>query len=129
MATILLIENDHILQQVLKETLSKEHQVLGAKNSDEALKLLEEHKPDLVVTDLLVPNSNGVIPALGDALGLVSQVRSRNSRTRILVYSSVCYEPIYRRKILTLGANDCLIKPVSLDTFERTIFNLLSSSP
>ena len=60
MAKILLVEDDPFLSTLLKNRLEKEKfEVVVAHNGPEALTLLREHKPELILLDLILPGKSG----------------------------------------------------------------------
>lgn len=57
---ILIVENDRIALRNVSQFLSGEgYQVQRANNGDEALKLLEKEKFDLVLSDVIMPGTDG----------------------------------------------------------------------
>lgn len=60
-ATILLVEDDVDIMRILRHMLSNAgYGVVPATSGEEALRLLETHRPDLVLTDLAMPGVGGV---------------------------------------------------------------------
>jgi DNA-binding response OmpR family regulator len=59
-ARILIIDDDDAMRRLITRALAKRHEVLEAKNGDEGLKLLAQHSPDLMVTDILMPQKEGI---------------------------------------------------------------------
>lgn len=61
MATILVIEDSEQFRQMLKVMLEQEgHQVTLAINGVEGTRLYREQKPQLVITDILMPEKDGI---------------------------------------------------------------------
>jgi DNA-binding response OmpR family regulator len=61
MATILLIEDEPALAQIITETLNKNgYRVLHASNGQTALQLSEQHQPDLIILDWALLALGGV---------------------------------------------------------------------
>ena len=59
--TILLVEDEHAALEVLSLLLAQEgYHVREASDGEEALALLEEQRPDLVITDYWMPRLDGV---------------------------------------------------------------------
>lgn len=62
--TILIIEDEVAIRDMLKFTLdSSGYQVIEAENAEEGMRLTEEHKPDLVLLDWMLPGISGVTMA------------------------------------------------------------------
>ncbi len=61
MARILLVDDDELLRNVLALTLRKMgHVVIEARNGREALELSADGLPDLLITDLIMPEKEGL---------------------------------------------------------------------
>jgi len=57
--TILLVDDDSGIINYLKLLLSPSYNILYAYNAEAALKQLEEHKPDLILSDVAMPGMDG----------------------------------------------------------------------
>jgi two-component system, chemotaxis family, chemotaxis protein CheY len=61
MAKILVIDDERMVRETLKIILSAvEHEVLLAENGATGMKLFKEANPDLVITDILMPEKEGM---------------------------------------------------------------------
>jgi DNA-binding response OmpR family regulator len=61
MAHILLIEDDLAFREPLLKMLTKDgHQVTVAGDGAEALNLLKHIRPELIITDVMMPNLDGI---------------------------------------------------------------------
>ena len=61
MATILLIDDDGLFRALVASTLEKAgHYVLQAKNGRDGLSLYHKFSPDLVLTDIFMPEMDGI---------------------------------------------------------------------
>ena len=99
---ILVVDDEPQITRVLKTTLSSQgYGVRTASDGDEALLILKEWTPDLVITDLRMPNLGG--------LELCRQIRAR-SRIPIIVLSVKGEERI-KVEALDAGADDYVTKP------------------
>ena len=59
--TVLLVEDDEVMLRALGRTFQQAGcQVVGARDGDEGLARFAERTPHLVVTDILMPNREGV---------------------------------------------------------------------
>jgi CheY-like chemotaxis protein len=60
MKTILLVDDDYVLVEFLTELLQDEgYRVVAASNGRDGLARLREEKPDLVITDCMMPIADG----------------------------------------------------------------------
>jgi len=101
-SNILVVDDEPQITRVLKTTLSSQgYGVRTASDGDEALLILKEWTPDLVITDLRMPNLGG--------LELCRQIRAR-SRIPIIVLSVKGEERI-KVEALDAGADDYVTKP------------------
>jgi two-component system response regulator (stage 0 sporulation protein F) len=61
MATILVIDDEQSIRGLLKEVLEKEgYRVLEASDGREGLAMYQKHPADLVIMDLLMPDTDGL---------------------------------------------------------------------
>jgi two-component system OmpR family response regulator len=99
MKTIAIIDDDEYIGDMLEELLRKEnYEVLRAYSGTEALLLLSQHRPDLVLLDLMLPGLSGeeVLPKIKDIPVIVISAKPD-------VEDKV--------KLLLSGAADYLTKP------------------
>jgi len=103
---IVLAEDNSVLSLLLKFRLEKEgYKLLIATNGKQAIELIEEHIPELILTDIMMPYVSG--------LEVISHVRNKlNKPTPIVVFSSAGQEEIVL-KAFDLGATDFMSKPFS----------------
>jgi two-component system, OmpR family, KDP operon response regulator KdpE len=103
---ILVVDDEPQITRVLKTTLSSHgYGVRTASDGDEAVQLMKDWPPDLVITDLRMPNMNG--------LDLCRHVRAR-SRVPIIVLS-VKGEERTKVEALDAGADDYVTKPFGVN--------------
>ena len=61
MSHVLVIEDDEFFREALQQMLLKEgHKVTASNDGAEALSMLERVRPDLIITDILMPNMDGM---------------------------------------------------------------------
>ncbi|HEX8705864.1 MAG TPA: response regulator [Myxococcaceae bacterium] len=61
MSTIILVDDEHDMLELFTEVLEQmDHHVIRARDGLEALRLARETRPDMVVTDWMMPRMNGV---------------------------------------------------------------------
>jgi two-component system KDP operon response regulator KdpE len=99
---ILVVDDEPQITRVLKTTLSTQgYGVRTASDGDEAIQMMRDWTPDLVITDLRMPNLGG--------LELCRQIRAK-SRVPIIVLSVKGEERI-KVEALDAGADDYVTKP------------------
>ena len=102
---ILVVDDEPQITRVLKTTLSSQgYGIRTASDGEEALHAMSEWPPDLIVTDLRMPNMDG--------LELCREVR-RTSQVPIIVLS-VKGEDSIKVQALDAGADDYVTKPFSM---------------
>ena len=58
---VLIVDDDQDLREVYQEVIEQDgHDPIIARSGDEALSLLETLSPDVILTDLLMPDGNGM---------------------------------------------------------------------
>lgn len=108
MAKILVIEDEHDLRQVLDYNLRQAgHEVLLGPTGAEGLAQAREHRPDLILLDLMLPDISGtaVCKALKDG---------PLTRSIPVVMVTAKGEEIDRVVGFELGADDYIVKPFSV---------------
>lgn len=108
MARILVVEDEADLQQVLEYNLRQAgHEVFLASRGAEALRLAKEHRPELVLLDLMLPDMMGT-----DVCRILKQ--SPETRGAAIVMATAKGEEIDRVVGFELGADDYVVKPYSV---------------
>ena len=60
MARVLAVDDDHVIRGLLEVNLEMEgHEVVSAVDGSDALAKVAEHRPDLILLDVMMPNLNG----------------------------------------------------------------------
>ncbi len=100
---VLLVEDYELVRAGLKALVERSgHEVVGeARNGREALALIEECKPDLVLMDIVMPEMNG--------LDTTARIRERHGQLPVLLLSSHSGED-YVQEGLDAGASGYLLK-------------------
>jgi len=103
-ARILVVDDEPQITRVLRTTLTaNRYDVRVADNGDAALEIMKDWTPDLVLTDLAMPNMDG--------LALCKELRTR-SQVPIIVLS-VKEDERTKVQALDFGADDYVTKPFS----------------
>lgn len=103
MPTVLIVDDDQKLLKMLQRTLKYENlTVLTASNGEEALPIVDDQAPDLLIVDWMMPKMDGV--------SLIRQLRSEKNKTLVLMLTA--RDAIENRVDgLESGADDYLVKP------------------
>lgn len=106
MAVLLVIDDDAGMRKLMVRTLSAgNHQVIEAENGREGLKLMDQHKPDVVITDILMPQKEGI--------ETIREVQERAPNTRIIAVSGggMSHNLMFLDVARAFGADAVLAKP------------------
>ena len=116
MTKVIVIDDEEDIRITLKEVLGRAgFEVEVASNGNEGMNLLREHGADLVITDIIMPGSDGVETA--------HNIRTEFPKTKIIVMSGggnaapLGYEPAaitktaYLASAAAIGADLTLTKP------------------
>jgi len=120
MAKILLVEDDEAVRDMLTQMLTRaKHVVAGAVDGEDALKVLKEFKPDVMVTDIIMPKKSGT--------ELIEEVKSNLPDLAIIAISGGGRsDPIgYLDLSEELGATVSFAKPVDNEALLVSIDLLL----
>ncbi|CAM3072524.1 two-component system, OmpR family, phosphate regulon response regulator PhoB [Paracoccus aminovorans] len=105
---VLVVEDEGAQREVLKYNLEAEgFQVVMAENGDEAMLLVAEEQPDLIVLDWMLPNVSGI--------EVCRRVKADPSTRQIpIIMLSARSEEVDRVRGLETGADDYVVKPYSV---------------
>ena len=103
---ILIVDDSEFERNVLKSIIEKDgHKVIEAKDGQEGLDKVKSHAPDLVITDILMPNVDGF-----HFLRNIKKNKNLKS-VPVIVYFGVYGGDKDRELALKLGAASCIVKP------------------
>lgn len=104
---VLVIDDDHMTRMACKKILTKEgYDVIEADNGTAGLTLYKQHKPDIVVTDILMPEVEG--------LETIHNIIGEGGDVRIIAMSSggTTQNMTYLKLAQHMGASCVLQKPL-----------------
>ena len=119
MGKILVVEDKKSMAQMLKETLELEgHEIVIAGNGSEGIKKIKDVKVDVVLTDLKLPQKNG--------LEVLKASRENNPLTPVILMTAFgSVETAVNA--MKMGAYDFITKPLDIDhlnlLIERALHN------
>jgi len=117
MSRILIIEDEPALLRALADSFRFEsYEVLTAEDGETGYKLLKNHKPDLLVLDLMLPRMSGY--------DVCRKLRAEGIEIPILMLTARA-EEADRVVGLDLGADDYVAKPFSLRELSARVRALL----
>lgn len=116
--TILVVEDDSTVRELLKYRLSQHYDVLTATNGEEALDQIEETIPDLIISDIMMPEMDGF--ALQSALQ-----SDKNTRVIPFIFLTARADDEARQQGQRKGVDDYITKPFDMDTLLSRVERLL----
>jgi DNA-binding response OmpR family regulator len=103
MALVLVIDDVLMMRELVRRMLDRtNHSVIEADDGDTGLTLFSRHNPDLVITDLVMPNKEGI--------ETIREMRRRKGDTKI-TGTATRHENGYLSAAKKLGADAVLAKP------------------
>jgi signal transduction histidine kinase/DNA-binding response OmpR family regulator len=115
---LLIAEDNDEVRTYMKNGLSKMFDILLAKNGEEALQMLKEQEPDLVVTDMMMP--------VMDGKKLCMHIKQNISTSHIpVIMLSAKTDSKDELDALKAGADDFMTKPFSMPVLVAKIQNML----
>lgn len=131
MTSVLIIDDEEEVGHALRRVLERaRYTVSTAGGGREGLALLDQHQPDLVITDIIMPKMHGI--------ELIRTIRARHPATRIVAISGggnfgpLQYQPeaittsAYLAAASEAGADAVLTKPFDKDELLEVVRRLLS---
>ncbi len=115
---ILIVDDERDLVDAYVRLLERAgHRCLGAFDATEAIRIVDEESPDVVITDLSLADSSG--------LEVIRHVREKSAHTPIIVMSGH-NTPELNKAARAAGANLSLLKPISIAELQRVINEALA---
>src|SRR5215470_1194150 len=117
--TILVVEDNPDMNQFIVDTLRGEYNVISAFDGREGLEKTLKHKPDLVLSDIMMPEVGGE--------EMVSEIRCTPelSGIGIILLTAKADEEV-RVRLLRAGAQDFVTKPFLREEVEARVHNIMS---
>lgn len=115
--SVLVVDDTQFMRKMLKDILSERFEVIGeAENGKESLEMVEEHEPDLVTMDVIMPEMDG--------LEALSKIKDRYDNLTVIMVTSVGQNEKVT-EAMKKGAEGYIIKPFDeesvLDEIEKTL--------
>jgi two-component system cell cycle response regulator DivK len=119
MSTILIVEDNEKNMKLVRDVLRhKGYDTLEAVTGEDGVRLAIEHRPDLVLMDIQLPDIDGIT-----ALARIREVQALDAVPVVAVSASVMPED--QHKIVSSGFDAYVTKPISLKPFIATVERFL----
>ena len=117
MAKILIVDDEKIMLRIAAKILSKEHEIICASSGAEATEIFQREKPDLILSDLLMPEMDGY--------ELHRILQEKSSEPVPIMFMTADEREESESKSFELGASDYIHKPLKADILLRRVKNVL----
>ena len=121
MATVLIADDDQRVRELLKRMLETAgYETITASNGNEALKLYQAKKPDLLIIDIVMPEKEGI--------ETIIELRNINPDVSIIAISGggTVGPETYLGIAEKLGAKETIEKPIVKDELISKVSKVLS---
>jgi len=117
---ILVVDDEHLIRWSLEQSLRKQgYEVLMAASGEEALKLIQDDSPDLVLLDIQLPGMDG--------LEVLSRAKELDEELIVIMVTALgVLETAV--KAMRMGAYDYINKPFNLDELSIIVRKALETS-
>ena len=117
--TLVIAEDDEEIRNYLDKELSEEYEVHACTNGREALGEIIRTQPDLVISDIMMPEMDGNT--------LCTRLKTNpNTNSIPVVLLTAKSRDEDKLEGLETGADAYIVKPFNMEILRRTIFNLIN---
>ncbi len=117
---VLVVEDEPELRRFICETLETDYSVIVAENGVEGYKLALEHQPDIVLTDVMMPEMNGI-----ELCGKLKKNMATNHIPVIMLTARTA--PENKIEGYSFGADAYIEKPFNMEYLHLRINNLITA--
>jgi DNA-binding response OmpR family regulator len=105
--TVLIVDDEQLVCDLLVQFLSlRGYRALGVKDGEQALSMIEQTRPDLILLDLMLPGMNGV--------ELLRRLRDNNFAGAVIIVTG-SYDEELLQDAWSLRPQEVISKPIDLD--------------
>lgn len=107
--TVLIVDDALFMRKILRGILEEKgyRVVAEAASGIETMRRLHEQTPDIILLDIILPDSNG--------LDLLQSILASHPQAKVVICSAIGQEPVIQ-KALDLGAKGFIQKPFTPET-------------
>lgn len=118
--TILIVEDNDELREVIASLFMTKHTVLEAEDGQIAYDLCLKHNPDLIISDIMMPNLNGI--------QLLSKVKNDEKVSHIPIILLTAKSTIENQvEGLIAGADAYISKPFNAEVLYSTVISMIKN--
>ena len=119
MAKILIVDDEIIMLKIASKILSKEYETICASSGAEAIEIFRREKPDLILSDLLMPEIDGY--------ELHRILQEQSSEPVPIMFMTADEREESESKGFEIGASDYIRKPLKADILLRRVKKILEN--
>jgi PAS domain S-box-containing protein len=116
-----VVDPNHDMNRFICESLTRGYRIAQAFTGSEGLRKALELTPDLILTDIVMPELNG-----DEMIGAIRSQRSLD-RTPIIVLTAKAADDSSCLRLLREGAQDLMTKPFVVDELRARVANLIAA--
>jgi CheY-like chemotaxis protein len=119
---ILIIDDNDSTLDLLEVFLFRQYDILTAQNGFDGLKVAQEQRPDLIVTDIMMPVMDGI--------AFFNELRRRKETAHIPVVAVTSFaEPTTVKSLTNVGFAGVVAKPFQRDAILSTVAGIVEQGP
>ncbi len=120
--SILLIEDNELTRKLIEKFIElNNYKTIIAENAEDALNILKEKSPDLILTDIMLPGMSGI--------DFVRAVRERPDYKDIpIIVLSAFSTDTDIREAFYAGCTDYIVKPIDVNEFSTKLKKYLEDN-
>lgn len=115
--TVMVVDDSLFVRNILRGILNEKGFTLVAEAASgiEAMRLLHDHRPDIILLDIILPDANGI--------DLLSSIAAAQPDTKVVICSTLGQESVIN-KALEQGAKAFIHKPFTADKVAEVLDSL-----
>lgn len=118
--SVLLVEDNEDLQQVLEEAFSIRYKVYKASDGEEGIRIAEEMQPDLIISDVMMPGLSGT--------AMCQRLKRKLETSHIPILLLTARTDVESAlEGLKCGASDYIVKPFNMEMLLLKCNNIIST--
>ena len=119
MSKILIVDDEEMMLMLAERILSQKYEILTATTGEEAIEIFEREHPDIVLSDLMMPEMDGY--------ELHRILQEKSTRPVPMIFMSADESDEAESKGFEVGAEDYIRKPVKPDVLLRRVGNTIDN--
>jgi len=119
---ILLVDDSEVSNFLMQSILEERgYSILSVSNGKDAIDLLKQQHPDLIILDIMMPEMNG--------FGVLESVKKFEATAKIPVIILTARNNLKdQEKAFSMGAADYVIKPIDIEDVLERVSSLVNSN-